>query len=71
LELDQIFETPHLTAHGKTLAMRREALCIPLSTPRNWEGWGDSIRADFASLRAVGFKLPIMDDFERQFASKQ
>jgi hypothetical protein len=29
------------------------------------------IRADFASLRAAGFKLPIMDDFERQFASKQ
>ena len=40
-------------------------------TLEHGEAWGDSIRPDFAALRAAGFKLPIMDDFERQFASKQ
>jgi len=34
------------------------------------EPWGDSIRADFDALRAAGFNLPIMDSFERDFASK-
>ena len=32
--------------------------------------WGASILADFDGLRNAGFKLPIMDEFERQFASE-
>ena len=33
--------------------------------------WGASISADFEMLRTAGFKLPIMDDFEQQFAYKK
>jgi len=32
--------------------------------------WAESMREEFAALRAAGFKLPIMDHFEQQFASK-
>ena len=35
------------------------------------EVWGASIGANFDMLRTAGFKLPIMDDFERQFASSK
>lgn len=35
------------------------------------EAWGDSIHADFDALRNAGSTLPIMDNFEREFACKR
>ena len=32
--------------------------------------WAEAMREDFAALREAGFKLPIMEHFEQQFASK-
>jgi len=32
--------------------------------------WAEAIREDFATLREAGFKLPIMEYFEQQYASK-
>jgi hypothetical protein len=40
-------------------------------TLEDGEVWGASIGADFDMLQAAGFKFPIIDDFERQFASKK